>query len=104
MPRTDLSLHNYTLFANVLAMPLLPWLGPVGSYNVLWMLFAALNGYCVFLLARYLTGRVFESWLAGAMFALSPVLVARSTAHLSLLSAFPLALVALYASRALNDG
>lgn len=101
-PPADLSLHNYTLAANILALPLLPLAGVVGTYNLILLLFLALDGWCLFLLARHVTGRTLESWVAGAMFAASPVLIARTTAHLSLVGAFPLPLAALAAIRLLN--
>jgi hypothetical protein len=101
-PPADLSLHNYTLVANILALPLLPTAGIVGTYNLILLLFLALDGWCLFLLARHVTGRTFESWVAGAMFAASPVLIARTTAHLSLVAAFPLPLAALAAIRLLG--
>jgi hypothetical protein len=91
----DLSQHNYTPFADTLAVPLVPTLGVVPTYNLLLLLFVALNGWALYLLARFVTGREIESWVAGAVFALSPVLVARSTAHFSLVTAFPLPLVLL---------
>lgn len=103
-PPADLSLHNYTLAANILALPLLPSVGLAGTYNLILLLFLVLDGWCLFLLARHVTGRPFESWVAGAMFAASPVLIARTTAHLSLVGAFPLPLAALAALRLLRAG
>ena len=86
----DLSLHNYTLFADVLAVPLQPLLGVVATFNLVYLANIALSGFGMFLLARRLTNRALESWLAGAMFACAPFLVARSTAHFSLVAAAPL--------------
>ncbi|MBI1873225.1 MAG: hypothetical protein HYS05_04955 [Acidobacteria bacterium] len=86
----DLSLHNYTVFANLLALPLLPWLGVVASFNVIRLAMRVLTAYAVFLLTRHLTGRSAESWLAGLLFAWSPVLVTRGMAHTSLVMAAPL--------------
>jgi hypothetical protein len=88
--RADLSLHNYTVFADVLAVPLQPVLGVVGAFNTIYLLNIALCGFGMFLLARRLTGRVAESWLAGFAFACSAFLVARSSAHFSLVAAAPL--------------
>ena len=88
--RADLSLHNYTVFADVLAVPLQPILGVVGAFNAIYLLNIALCGFGMFLLARRLTGRAAESWLAGFAFACSAFLVARSTAHFSLVAAAPL--------------
>jgi len=88
--RADLSLHNYTVFADVLALPLQPLLGVVGAFNVIYLLNVTLAGFGMFLLAKRLTGRPVESWLAGLAFACSAFLVARSTAHFSLAAAAPL--------------
>jgi hypothetical protein len=88
--RADLSLHNYTVFADVLSVPLQPVLGVVGAFNTIYLLNVALCGFGMFLLARRLSGRAAESWLAGFAFACSAFLVARSTAHFSLVAAAPL--------------
>ncbi|HEY7473987.1 MAG TPA: hypothetical protein VH679_03180 [Vicinamibacterales bacterium] len=88
--RADLSLHNYTVFADVLAVPLQPVLGVVGAFNVIYLLNVALAGFGMFLLAKRLTGRAAESWIAGFAFACSAFLVARSTAHFSLVAAAPM--------------
>ena len=50
----------------------------------------ALTAWCTARLAHRLCGRSWEAWLAGAAFAFSPVLMARSTAHFSLVAAAPL--------------
>jgi hypothetical protein len=88
--RADLSLHNYTVFADVVAVPLQPLLGVVGTFNVIYLLNVALAGFGMFLLAKRLTGRPLESGLAGFAFACSAFMVARSTAHFSLVAAAPL--------------
>jgi hypothetical protein len=92
---TDLSLHNYTLFADVLAAPLLPALGVVTSYNVLCLANLALGGFTMFLLAWQVTRQAPTAWLAGLFFGFSPTLVARSTVHASLSAAAPLPLFVL---------
>jgi hypothetical protein len=87
----DLSQHNYTAFMNVLAMPLIPWLGIVTTFNVVFLLTTVLTALTTYLLVRRVTGAGrAEAWIAGAAFAWSPVLVARSTAHFSLVAAAPL--------------
>ena len=43
-----------------------------------------------------------ESWLAGALFTASPMLIARGTAHFSLVAAAPLPLFCLFLSRAIR--
>jgi hypothetical protein len=97
---TDLSLHNYTVFSDLLALPLLPWFSVVTSFNVVYLLNVALAAFGLYLLARRLTGRVAESAIAGAVFACSPFLVARSAAHFSLVAAAPLPFFLLFLLRA----
>ena len=92
---TDLSLHNYTLFANLLAAPLLPVLGVVTTYNVLCLANLALGAFTMFLLAWHVTRQAATAWLAGLLFGFSPTLVARSTVHASLSAAAPLPLFVL---------
>ncbi len=88
----DLSQHNYTVFLNALAMPLITRLGPVVTFNVVYLLVVVLTAWMTFTLARRVTeGATVEAWLAGAAFAWAPVLVARSTGHFSLVAAAPLA-------------
>ena len=89
-PPTDLSLHNYTLFADVLAFPLLPFLGVTTTFNVIFLAMTTLTAWAMFMLARRVVGSTPEAWLAGLLFGFSPVLVARSTAHFSLVAAAPL--------------
>ena len=90
MPEADLSLHNYTVFADLLAVPFQPVLGVVATFNLVYLANLALCGFGMFLLARRVTGRPLEAWIAGALFACAPFLVARSTAHFSLVAAAPL--------------
>jgi hypothetical protein len=89
-PPVDLSLHNYTLFANALAFPLLPLLGVTVTFNVIFLAMSALTAWAMYLLARRVLGPSPEAWLAGLLFGFSPVLVARSTEHFSLVAAAPL--------------
>jgi hypothetical protein len=51
-PPVDLSLHNYTLFADVLAFPLIPWLGVTATFNVIYLAFSVFTSWSMFLLAR----------------------------------------------------
>jgi len=87
--RANLSLHNYTAFQDLIALPLMGWLGVVATFNLVYLLMAVLTGYGTFLLARHVSGRDAEAWLAGVLFAWSPVLVTRGTAHFSLVAAAP---------------
>jgi hypothetical protein len=86
----NLSLHNYTTAANVLAWPLIPLVGLVAAFNLVFLFNIALSGYAAWLLTRSMTGREAESLIAGIVFALSPVLIARGVGHFSLVAAAPL--------------
>jgi hypothetical protein len=88
----NLSLHNYTAFQNLLALPLIGVFGVIATFNVVFLLMRVLTAYATFLLARHVTGHDAESWLAGALFAWSPLLIARGTEHFSLVAAAPLAI------------
>ena len=99
-PPVDLSLHNYTVFPDLLAFPLIPAIGVTATFNVLYLALTALTGWTMFLLARSVVRRDAEAWLAGLLFAFSPVLVARSTEHFSLASAVPLPIFLLAIRRA----
>jgi hypothetical protein len=108
-PRANLSLHNYTPFQNLLAIPLVGWLGVVSAFNIVYLLMTVLTGYAGFLLVRHLLERgdlstvarsakvearsaKVEAWLAGLLFAWSPVLATRGGAHFSMVAAAPLAI------------
>jgi len=91
-PPVDLSLHNFTLFANVLAFPLIPLLGVPVTFNLIYLGLVVLTAWGMFALARAVIGRDGEAWLAGLLFGFSPTLVARSTGHFSLVAAAPLPL------------
>lgn len=88
----NLSLHNYTTFQDLLAVPLIPVLGIVATFNLVYLLMIVLTAYCTFLLAKHVTGRTIEAWLAGLLFAWSPLLVTRGMGHFSLVAAAPLAI------------
>ncbi len=96
----DLALHNYTIFQDAIGLALAPLAGLVGAFNLTWLLMQALSGLGVFLLARRQTGRDSIAWLAGALFACSPTLIARSMAHQSLVAAGPLAFFMFFVLRA----
>ena len=53
-------------------------LGTVATFNVVYLLMTVLTAYCTFLLARHVTGRSAEAWLAGLLAGrLAPERVAR---------------------------
>src|SRR5688572_26417437 len=82
----NLSFHNYTAFQNLLALPLSGLLGVVSTFNVVFLLMYVLTAYATFLLARHVTGLAAESWVAGLVFAWSPLLVTRGMGHFSLVA------------------
>jgi hypothetical protein len=90
--RVDLSQHNYTAFLDLLALPLIPWLGVVAAFNAVMIVITILTALCGYALARlaFPTSRP-EAFAAGLAFAWSPVLVARTTGHVSLVAAAPIA-------------
>ena len=91
-PRVDLSQHNYTAFLDLLALPLISWVGVITAFNVVFLAICVLNALFAYGLARRTMGvGRWEAWLAGLAFAWSPVLTARSTGHFSLVAAAPLA-------------
>lgn len=90
--RTDLSLHNYTTFADLLAVPLRSFLGLVETFNVVFLLLMVLGGYATFLLAKHVTRDTAVSWIAGLVFGWSPIVVTRGTGHFSLVATAPLAI------------
>ncbi|HTL45814.1 MAG TPA: hypothetical protein VL262_15865 [Vicinamibacterales bacterium] len=83
----DLSLHNYTVFDDLLAFPLLPLTGPVAAYNLVFLIATVLAASAMFFLALRICRSAPAAWLAGLLFAWSPALVARGEAHLSLVNA-----------------
>ena len=91
----NLSLHNYTIFQDLLALPLIGTFGIVTTFNAVYLLMIVMTGYAAFRLACRVTGRPFESWLAGALFSWSPYLVTRGMGHFSLVAAAPLPVFAL---------
>jgi hypothetical protein len=96
----NLSLHNYTRFQNLLAVPLMRVVSTVTAFNLVFLLMTVLTGYSTFLLVRQVTGRVAESWLAGLLFAWSPFLATRGMGAFSLVAAAPLAVFLLILIRA----
>ena len=96
----NLSLHNYTTFANILALPLTGVLGVVATFNIVYLLTIVMSAYAMFLLARHVTQSDAEAALAGILFAWSPVLVTRGMGHYSLVAAAPLPLFLLLLMRA----
>jgi hypothetical protein len=91
----DLSLHNYTIFSDLLAVPLQPLVGLVASHNILVLANLVAAALGMFLLACTVVRRPAVAWLAGLLFGFSPMLIARSEIHPSLSAAAPLPLFVL---------
>jgi hypothetical protein len=102
-PPVALGLHNYTLFADLLAFPLIPLFGVIATFNVIYLALSVLTAWSMFALARSVVGRTAEAWLAGLLFGFSPILIARGTAHFSLAVAAPLPIFLLLLRRAERD-
>ena len=85
-----LVLHNYTTFANLLALPLIPLLGVLKTFNVLVMASGVMTGYAMYWYGRLRTGDSVAAWLAGLLFGFSPFMSARGAEHFSLTLAAPI--------------
>ena len=88
----DFSMHNYAPLAGLAGVPLIGTFGVVGAFNLLLIVFTALSGVCMFVLARSLGLGSVAAWAAGALFMTTPAVVAREGAHFSLVLAFALPL------------
>jgi hypothetical protein len=85
--RVWLVLHNYTVFADLVAVPLRAFLDLITTFNVVYWAMSWANAFAFFLLAHYLTRDRAAAFLAGLAFGFSPFLVTRGTAHFSLATA-----------------
>jgi hypothetical protein len=91
----NLSQHNYTIFSDILAVPLLSVFGLVTSHNIIALLNMVAAATTMFVLALHVVRRPVIAWLAGLLFGFSPMLMARSEMHPSLAAAAPLPLFVL---------
>src|SRR6476620_3320185 len=64
-PPAPLTLQNYTAFADVLALPLIPRLGIVATFNLMSLFAVVLSAYAMFLYARARTGDPWAAWIGG---------------------------------------
>ena len=87
--RVDLTQHNYTAFLNMLALPLISWLGIVTSFNVVFLVVCVLNAVMMYGLARQGDRGESVGGVAGraGRSAWSPAMIARTTGHFSLAAA-----------------
>jgi len=97
---TDLSLQNYTTFADLLAIPFRAFLGLIATFNVVYLLLVVLGAYAAFLLAHHVTRDAAVAWTVGLVFGWSPIVVTRGTGHFSLVATAPLAIFLLLLLRA----
>jgi hypothetical protein len=98
----DLLLHNYTIFSDLVALPLATPLGTIGAFNVTHLIMPPLASAMMFLLALHVTGRAGAAWIAGLVFGFSPFVIARGLGHFSLAGVAPLPLFALCVMRAME--
>lgn len=98
----DFALHNYAPAASLFGATLVGPLGLVGAFNVTMLAMIAASATATYALARRLGLAALPAWLAGALFAASPVLSAKETAHFSLVIAAPLPLFLWALLRALD--
>ena len=97
---TDLSLHNYTTFADLVALVLRSFLTVIEAFNVVYLLLMVLGGYTAYLLAHHVTRDPAVSFIAGFLFGWSPIVITRGTGHFSLVATAPLAVFILLLLRA----
>lgn len=98
----DFALHNYTPIVGLFGVPLVPLVGVVTAFNLILLGSIATAGLALFALARRLGLPALPAFCAGAVFLASPVLVAKQTAHTSLVMAAPLPLFLICLLRALE--
>ncbi len=85
---------------NLISIPIQPWLGVVGAFNLTVLLTVALIGYATYWLGRHVLGSRTPALIAGVLVALNPALVA----HLRVgwppfASIWPVALALLFLAR-----
>lgn len=85
-----LALHNYTTFANLLALPLIPLFGVLKTFNVLVLASGVMSAYAMYTYARIRTRDAVAAWLGGVLFGFSAFMSARAAEHFSLTLAAPL--------------
>ncbi len=68
--------------AGIVTTPLQALAGVAITYNVLFFLSFALGGLFMFMLAKYLTNNNYAAFIAGLIFAFSPMHIAQSYSHL----------------------
>ncbi len=74
--------YAFSLFSQLLGIPLQMMFGLPAAYNILWLLSFILAGYGTFLLVRYLAGNDMAAFVSGIVFAFSPYHFAHAMGHL----------------------
>ena len=98
-----LALHNYTTFANLLALPFIPIFGVVKTFNLLVIASGVMSGYAIYVYARLRTGDAAAAWVGGLLFGFSPFMSARASEHFSLTLTAPIPLFAWLMYRLYSD-
>lgn len=98
-PPVPLALHNYTTLANILALPFLPLLGTVATFNLFVIMSPAVAAFALFLFARGLVEDDGAAWIGGVAFGFAPFMSARTLEHFSLLQTAPLVIFAIVFAR-----
>lgn len=97
--RVDLAWSTTDPLAGFLALPLSVFAGPVVAYNFSLILQLALAAFCARLLCLEITKSEVAAFIGGVVFGFSPYLTAQALEHLSLVTAFPVALFVLALDR-----
>ncbi len=78
----NLASQTMSPLAGILTAPLQALVGLAATYNILFFLSFALGGLFMFMLARYLVKNDYAAFIAGLVFAFSPVHIAQAYSHL----------------------
>jgi hypothetical protein len=97
--RVNLAWSTTDPVAGFLALPLSVLAGPVIAYNLSLILQLALAAFCARLLCLRISRNQIAALIGGMLFGFSPYLMAQALQHLSLVTAFPIALFALALDR-----
>lgn len=95
--------YAFSLFNQLLGIPLQMIFGLVTAFNVLWLLSFILAGYGAFLLARYLTGNDAAAFISGIVYAYSPYHFAQALQHVGATTIEWIPFCALFIVKALKE-
>lgn len=79
---SPLIFSSFSLFDQLLGIPLQLIFGLAATYNILWMLSFIIGGYGAFLLVRYLTGNDAAAFIGGMIFTFSPYHFSQGLEHI----------------------